>query len=356
MRAKGWRRIDAEEVERFVREDLLDPARDRPVIALTTPRGSHHPLIDPEGLAADLGARAEVVVLETGKATWALAAALSRPLGVFGGEARIWWPGLTLGSEPLDHPLIWLSKESPDRARRRILADVARWEAGAVAPGEGRFSEKADREQGGRRPRDPSRELRERVRKLEEELEAAQEERRRLAARMREAGAQAVSLRKKLRAAEDRYRHLEARVAGDLDPLSSEKAFLTAVRVEYARRWDEDDRLRYPLQRMRVGREFLQRARALEGVDAAKVIEVCAQVACGRAQDIPARAVHELLEGKGGAAAYVREADRAKAWRCSLQDGSPSARRLHWWLVPGSDGATVEFASVAVHDDFSIPE
>lgn len=34
---------------------------------------------------------------------------------------------------------------------------------------------------------------------------------------------------------------------------------------------------------------------------------------------------------------------------------SPSARRLHWRSIPQKDGVTIEFASVAGHDEYSIP-
>ena len=112
--------------------------------------------------------------------------------------------------------------------------------------------------------------------------------------------------------------------------------------------------------RMRVGREFLDRVRALEGLPVDKVIEVCAQVASGRAHTVSGREVHELRVGEGGGPARERARDGAKAWRCALQINAASARRLHWWEIPGkdprlADGRIIELASVAVHDDFSIP-
>jgi hypothetical protein len=106
---------------------------------------------------------------------------------------------------------------------------------------------------------------------------------------------------------------------------------------------------------VRVGREFLGRLRDLDGISVEKVVEVCAQVASGRAHELAGRETHELHEGEGGSPARVRAGDGAKAWRCSLQDNTASARRLHWWEIPGRNGKTIEFASVAVHDDFSIP-
>jgi hypothetical protein len=107
---------------------------------------------------------------------------------------------------------------------------------------------------------------------------------------------------------------------------------------------------------MRVGPEFLRTLRELEGVTVDKVVEVCTQVACGMASAIPAREVHQLREGPRGAGGRTREADNAKAWRCSLQDNTASARRLHWWSVPGEDGGVVELASVGLHDEYGIPE
>jgi hypothetical protein len=109
---------------------------------------------------------------------------------------------------------------------------------------------------------------------------------------------------------------------------------------------------------MRVGRSFLDSLRALDGISVEKVVEVCAQVASLRAHEIPGREVHPLRSGEAGAPTRVRKRDGAKAWRCSLQDGTASARRLHWWDVPGGEGRgrTIEFASVGIHDDTGIPE
>ena len=107
---------------------------------------------------------------------------------------------------------------------------------------------------------------------------------------------------------------------------------------------------------MRVGPAFLHRLHALDGISLDKVFEVCAQVAAGRAHEIPAREVHRLRQSDRGAAYVERKRDGALAWRCSLQDNTPGARRLHWWALPGPNGGTIEFASVGVHDDYGIPE
>jgi predicted RNA-binding protein with RPS1 domain len=480
MAGGTWTRIGADEAKRFANETLLSNARTLPVVAVTTPPTEQHAWIDPDRLAADLAGRATVVLLETGDATWSLSAALPKRLDVYGGAARIWWPGLTRDSDPFDHVLLLIRDErDAEKARERILSAILGGDAGA-----GRWSSSsASRpvpQRSAARPRhdraakmampDPWRRIaeeyqlgdvvparvfrlepryalvellpdagvmvplaeidytwvrdpaevltvgervnvelleldpearrgiasikralhaspregialrpggppylgvesveendahlrralqreREVNRKQAEELEAAVDDRQRLAQQCEDLKQQAATARKELKGMEDRMRVLEAQMAAQLDPLASEVSFLAAVRVEYARRFDESDRYRYPLLKMRAGRYFLESVRNLQGIDVDKMIEVCTQVACNRAREIPGRFVHELTEGTGGRP-MVRPSDGAKAWRCALQVGSPSARRLHWWNIPQKDGATVEFASVAVHDEFSIP-
>jgi hypothetical protein len=176
-----------------------------------------------------------------------------------------------------------------------------------------------------------------------------------LTAQLKQPRDQLADARKDLKGERDRRRNLEKRFSPEMDPTASETAFLQAVRVAYARLLNEHDRMAHPLKEMRVGGEFLARLRALEGIGIDKVIEVCAQVASAKAHEIPGREVHQLRTGEGGAPTVERASDGAKAWRCSLQDGTASARRLHWWSGAGTDCGVVEFASVGVHDDVGIP-
>jgi hypothetical protein len=190
---------------------------------------------------------------------------------------------------------------------------------------------------------------------LEAELRAANEERANLVEQLRLRQRQLQEARKDQRAAEDQRDALQRRLAGE-DALASERAFLLAVRLAYARMFDEGQRHDQPLQRMRVGPDFLASLRDIEGVEVDKVVEVCAQVAASIAHTIAAREVHQLKAGSRGAPPRFRSGDGAQAWRCALQVNTPSARRLHWWSVPSPDGAMIEFASVDVHDAFGIPD
>lgn len=196
----------------------------------------------------------------------------------------------------------------------------------------------------------------ERLAALAEELKAAHQERADLVAQIRELRQREQAYKQKARAAEDREAAVQKKYAGEDDPLASERAFLLAVRLYHARRFDEDTRVQQPLQRMRLHPRFLASVRALDGVDVDKIIEVCAQVASNVAQTIAGREVHPLRAGSRGAGSTTRSRDGAKGWRCALQVKTPSARRLHWWNIPGADGATIEFASVGLHDDVDIPE
>jgi hypothetical protein len=156
-------------------------------------------------------------------------------------------------------------------------------------------------------------------------------------------------LKRENRSLTDRIQSLEGP-----DPLSSEREFRRAIRIEHVRTLDETDLEEYPLGKLTLGREFLESARqqAREGISAEKIVDVCMQVMCNRAKNIHSLKVHQFRSGTAGTDTRRRASDGAVAWRCSLQVKTASARRLHWWVTP--DG--VEFALVGVHDDFRMPE
>ena len=318
--------LQLDEIATWAREVLLNPRRRHAVVAVTTDPETLDTRISPDELAIALGGKGEVVCIETGPATFELRDALPKGLGVYGGAARVWWPGLWRLSQPGDHEVFFFDnprhyRASYDALVREVYGRAAAYES----------------------------ELGWKLAQAEQELVTATEEQKELREEVR-------SLRRQLRAAKDRLRGKGGAKLSGVDPLSSETEFLLAVRVLYARMLDEGSRQEHLLQKMRVGREFLASCCALDGVEPQKVVEVCAQVAAGIAHEVKGREVHQLRTGPSGGEARVRFGDGAKAWRCALQLKRPAARRLHWWAVPGPDGQTVEFAKVGVHDDFSIPE
>lgn len=401
------RSIDLVSVDELARE-ILRATRDRPIVAVTTQQKSGRALVNAEQLARQLGERADVFLIPTGDVTWRLTELLPPMLDAYGGAVRVWWPGVSLESDPHDHPLLFVwSQADADRVMERVVAAVGgrtrrageeRLSVGTVVQVEigdlvpyGAFvklesgrkglvhvSELADRyvqhpsdvvesgdvyraavlwddERGlalsiARRPTPPADvdliEARGEAERLRSENRALAEDRRAALEELRRT-------KDRVRELERRLRDARASVPDRGDRTIDEERFLGQLRASYDARYQGDDRSRYPLRSVRLGQEFLTRVQQLDGVSSDKIIDVCADVAAGRVHEIPGRETHRLKTGEGGAPARVRQSDGAGAWRCALQVGTPAARRLHWWELPTGG---VELASVGSHDDFTIPE
>lgn len=145
----------------------------------------------------------------------------------------------------------------------------------------------------------------------------------------------------------------KVRIVDGTDATAVENLLTDAITRSCLARSTEDQRREQPPLPFRLGRQFVSRLRDLEGIAEAKVVDFCADVLLQVAARKPGRDVMPLGDSAAATAPRVRAEDGAKAWRCSLQSKSETARRLHWWQLP--DGG-IEFASIARHDDFSIPE
>lgn len=105
---------------------IREPGRTHPVVVVTTRNRETVPLIDAAALAEAVRPL-PVHVLRTGELTWELTALLPDEMGVFGGAARVWWPGYADSDPPRRHPLFFAySAGEGDAASRRLLADLAR--------------------------------------------------------------------------------------------------------------------------------------------------------------------------------------------------------------------------------------
>lgn len=388
--------VTLDSVERFAAA-ILDPARTRPRIAVTT-RGRFAPaLVDADALAEAVKEVADVALVPTGDVTWRLSELLPPKLDVYGGAARIWWSGVTPSSNPYDHPLLFVwDEEDARRVAARIRASVGvaePTERETLAPGAvveveigdlvpyGAFvtlssgrkglvhiselqihhpAEVVERGDIYRAAvlRDDDRGLALSFVRFPEEdadhvdVDALRNEVRALAEDRRRALEELGKAKERIRALELRVRQARGRNRlQEAEPLDAER-FKALLQQSYDARYLGDDKRRYPLREVRLGSRFLQTVERLEGVDLEKIVDVCADVGARRAHEMPAREVHVLRTGEGGAPQRTRSSDGAQAWRCALQINTPSARRLHWWELPGGG---VELASVGPHDDFSIP-
>lgn len=116
--------------------------------------------------------------------------------------------------------------------------------------------------------------------------------------------------------------------------------------LAYLARIPDGQRRTTTLAEYSFGPSFVDSVERLEGISRTKIVDVLVEVLTGLAQDLPSRQLHPWLTSVAGRQ-EVR-ADGGRAWRCSLQIRSASARRLKYWVV--TDGS-IEFDSVGVHDD-----
>jgi hypothetical protein len=130
-----------------------------------------------------------------------------------------------------------------------------------------------------------------------------------------------------------------------------EQGFRYFVLTQWATRTLPSEQRNRPLADFLIGPRFLESLERLEGIRAEKVADVVFEIVTGLAPQLPSREVHQLRTGSGGDDPVRVRDDGAVAWRASLQVNTPSARRIHYWVLPSGQ---IELARVATHDDFDI--
>lgn len=97
-----------------------------------------------------------------------------------------------------------------------------------------------------------------------------------------------------------------------------------------------------------IGPDFAASLDALEDDRLEKAFKATVDVLTGRARFVPGREVHPLRTSDTPNASDLVRADGARCMRCYIEQKTPSARRLHYWVL--RDG-TVELSRVVLHDD-----
>jgi len=97
------------EVSAFCKSVLLAPNRSLPVVMVSHDTYSDRPVVDADEIHASLLGLAQVVLLQDKWASFVLTDILGKQLSCYNGAVRLYWPGLTLQSTPLDHPLFFAS-------------------------------------------------------------------------------------------------------------------------------------------------------------------------------------------------------------------------------------------------------
>jgi hypothetical protein len=180
-----------------------------------------------------------------------------------------------------------------------------------------------------------------RVGELTERLERSERRAEQQATALRKARQEAARLRRRLGDAgvevpEDRY------FVDDEEQLRYE------VLSEWARAIPAAEKAGRPLAEYTVGPRFLASLTDVEGVSRDRVVWTLVMVLTGLAPGMNGLQVHRLRTGAGGDDPARHRDDGAVCWRVSLQVNTPSARRLHYWKLPGG---TYELSRVVLHDD-----
>lgn len=195
-------------------------------------------------------------------------------------------------------------------------------------------------------------ELQARVADLEARLTATEHERQQLVVLRQEDQAtihrqeiQLRKLRKKVRTA--------GTTSADPAPVAfadREKGFRYLVLTAWARRTPVAEQPERPLPDFMIGPDFLESLDQVEGISESKVADVVFEIATGLAEQMPGRDVHPLRTGPGGSDPVCVRDDGARCWRAALQQNTPSARRIHYWRLPGGG---LELSRVVLHDDMT---
>ncbi|WP_136709623.1 hypothetical protein [Agromyces sp. H66] len=136
-------------------------------------------------------------------------------------------------------------------------------------------------------------------------------------------------------------------LAGRADFIDAEAWVRHEICCAWVERIPACDKVAYPLPTYVVGADF---AASLESLDAdkfAKAMKAVVDVLTGRAERLDGREVHRLRTSDAGGSPYVVRDDGAHAMRCAIERNTPSARRLHYWVLPGGED---ELARIVLHD------
>ncbi len=175
-----------------------------------------------------------------------------------------------------------------------------------------------------------------------------------LRAELRDVQAERDRLRQKYRRADRPRQQLVRRLTDERGPVPAQafadpdEQFREEVRAEWVQRIAAADKAARPLKLLRLADTFLPSLAALDGDHRRKVVQVACEVACGLSRDLAGREDHSLRTSRSGGTGRRTRVDGAVGRRVALQQGAPSARRLHYWVLP--DGG-IELTRVGVHDD-----
>jgi len=302
--------------------------RCQPVIALASMGQAHMAVLPPRGVRAIIGSAPPIYVIRCAYLLGRLADALGGALALTAGAARIWWPGLSTASDPLDHPLV-VQMES-ERADSLLEEFALQFDLS--------------------RPR------------VRVAIKALDDVRALIEQQLQRTNLQLVQSRQQLRDVQverHRARTRAESAEAQLDALLPERGAEDLERSLHAaifREWmtlTEDDRREYPLGRYVLTQQLLKDLERQPDLPRERLAWVCTMLASRYTSGLAGIAQRHLVKMPGGEQ-VKRSTDGAIAGRCSLNSSTHGeGPYLDYWERP--DG-TIEFAAISSNDETKIRE
>lgn len=311
-------------------EQILDPRRLFPLVIVTTPAGRTEPHVPVIDLIDAVSHRADVMAVTQQASNW-LSTRLEElghsDLTVYGGATRLYPTGT---SDPELAPIFTARSEADGM---RVIENVSRRVGGTfttTTPVSGPPSASQQP------PSDDDPELiklRQHAAGLANELSAARQQIEGLGKELSAARQAASKARKQSRTGE-----VPVRLGRYFLDVTEDMRF--RITTTWAEQIPAEQKDELPLASFTFADTFADSVEEVAGADAAlrdKIARACVRVLTRQDRD-----AHRL--------GPERE-DGASAWRSYVEQKAASARRLHYWTVPGG---AIELARVVLHDDYRI--
>lgn len=322
-------------------ELIVDTERATPLIVVTVPSGREASFVPLDDLERAVGSEADIAAVSRQASNWLSdrLTELGHPhLHVYGGATRL-YPAASAEDDAsplftartrsdgvhvvrrLQEHLCPEPHQTLGRSDRRAARRAAKsWKPPAAAPGAEATVASAE-------------DLLSENLTLRTDLKAARNQIEVLTRQLSEARQESSKLRKRDRdaAAVDRPSRFFLDAGNDIS---------YRIRTTWAEQVPAEQKPDLPLTEFTLGEEFAASVVEIAGADATlrdKIARACVRVLTRQDRD-----AHKLGEERD---------DGAVAWRSYVEQKSPSARRLHYWAVPGG---TIVLARVVLHDDHRI--
>ena len=326
---------------------IFDPSRYQPLIVVSCAGDTDRPRVSLTDLLTAVEDSANIVLIARHRLSWALSDRLPETMRCYGGAIRMWWPYADRSDENRHPSFVTMTEDAAPGTIRSIRRALVRLgfltePEPSTKPGPGYQSVVSPVLVQQIRPDSPR--ASEVIAALREELRLAQE-------RASAATLDASALRRQVRTLTEQLESANAQRVGQRVFTDPVQQFEHEVWLSWLNNHTPDDREQFPLRPYTLGADFLDSVESLEGVDREKIVSTCVDVLTSRVWTHPGRQAHQQRLGTGGNAPAQSREDGSIAWRCSIQNNTPSARRLMWWECVGG---SVELARVAIHDDMTI--